>query len=557
LKRTRSLNNAQVAGSCFNINDYHSGYVMKLATGVGGSVIYNKVTAILSTGEYTPECKIATAVATLVVVGLPFIGFTNLVLFHFYIRGAFLADTGLLASLLWHSDAALTMPMALGGGESFFATHVTPLFLFASALSRALPCSLAQFFAGFVGLSHALLALAVFSLLTRCYRMSSGARLWIAVLGALSFAFSGLAIAIARYPHFETLIAAFFLLFAVARQLNHPALAATMFVLGLLTREDAGFHYAAMLGLLTMLNLAKGSTLQQQRSNLIFIVIGLVYSIVAMVGQRLVFPDSSAFVRVYLGDPPLGHLSFLLLVTRALALFVSRPYIVWPALGVCFWAVKERSPWLIVGYVACLPWLLLHLMAVSPLAGLLVSYYAFPFLVALAWPLLGVLWQRQWQGHSAAPTGPLAGFAALMALSFIPGIGVHDPGRLPLPNAFLWGPSVAEQMATDRGVAAVVAARPALGRLLVDNSVAALSPNSFAPSEVPFRSGSPQPEPAVIPDTVAFFTDGYDAERLRASASSAGLSYQYVVTGTPLHLIAREPLEAVPALADCVMPAAG
>jgi hypothetical protein len=377
--------------------------------------------------------------------------------------------------------------------------------------------------------------------------MSRGVQLWLAVFGALSFAFSGLAIAIARYPHFETLIAAFFLLFAVVRQLDCPILATTLFVLGLLTREDAGFHYAAILGLLTVLNLVKGSTLRQQHSHLTFITIGLLYSIAAMVTQRLIFPGSSAFVRVYLGDPPLAHLSFSLLGFRVLAIILGRPYVVWPALGVCFWAVKARSPCLIVGYMACLPWLLLHLMAANPFAGLLVSYYAFPFLIALAWPLLAILVRED---QPAGSPGPFVGFAALIALSFIPGIGTHTPGWLPLPRAFLSSPSVAEQGATDSGVAAIVAARAALGHLLVDTSVAALSPNSFAPSEVQLKSGSPPAEPAVIPDTIVLFTGGYDAARLCTSAMSAGLSYHYVIVGTPLYLITRKPLEAVPALAN-------
>jgi hypothetical protein len=102
-----------------------------------------------------------------------------------------------------------------------------------------------QFFAGFVGFSHTLLALAVFWLLVEGFGLRRGVGPWIAALAALGFAFSGLAIAIARYPHFETLIAAFFLLFAVAQVLGHPRLAVAFFVLGLATREDAGFHYVA------------------------------------------------------------------------------------------------------------------------------------------------------------------------------------------------------------------------------------------------------------------------------------------------------------------------
>ena len=56
--------------------------------------------------------RISIAVAGVIAVALPFAGFTSLMLVHFYVRGSFLMDTGLLASLMWHSDAALTMPPA-------------------------------------------------------------------------------------------------------------------------------------------------------------------------------------------------------------------------------------------------------------------------------------------------------------------------------------------------------------------------------------------------------------------------------------------------------------
>ncbi len=481
-------------------------------------------------------------------VGLPFTAFTRLVLFHFYTRGAFLLDSGLLASLMWHSDAALTQPASLGGG-SFFATHVTPLFLLAAALSRVLPFSLPQFFAGFVGFSHALLALAVFWLLVAGFGMRRGAAPWLAALAALGFAGGGLAIAIARYPHFETLIAACFLLFATALTLGHRRLAAVCFLLGLATREDAGLHYAAVLGLLVALNAANGMPLGRQRADLGFALAGLLYAVTAMLVQRLAFPGGSAFVRIYLGDPPLAHLTASFVGYRLLYFMANRPYVWLPGFGAAIWAILARNPGVLLGYAACVPWLLLQLSANSPLAGALASYYAFPFLIALAWPLFAVLRQRQ--GRAGGAAGPLAGFAVLLALSCVPGPDMHDPGHLPIPGAFLAPPSSAQQAATDRAVAALSAARDQLGRLWVDNSVAAIDPGGFTQSEVPFRAPEPT-EPADQPDTVAFFADGYDAARLRAAADAAGLNRRYRVPGTSIRLAARQKLEDIPMLAGLV-----
>ena len=491
--------------------------------------------------------------AAMLAVGIPFVAFTNLVLFHFYARGSFVLDSGLLASLMWHSDATLTQPASLGGG-SYLGTHTSLLFLPLSALSWHLPLSMPQFFAGFVGVSHALLALPVFWLLVEGFGLRRGLGPWIAVLAALGFAFSGLAIAIARYPHFETLIAAFFLLFAVAQALGYSRLAIVFFVLGLATREDAGFHYLAILGLLIMLNLACGVPLRQQRTELRFALVALTFAIAMMAAQRLLFPGTSAFVRVYLGSPPLAHLSFGLIGQRLLSFVVGRPYILFPALGASVWALRARNPFVMLGFAANIPWTILHLLAEKPLAGAMVSYYAFPFLIALGWAPLGAMSQWSRARSETNPARVIVGFAAMLALSFLPAIGIHDPGKLPIPGAFWDPPSLAQQAATDRAAAAIGVARPMLGRLLVGNSIAALAPNEFAQREVPFLQGDGT-EPSVAtdaPDTVVFFIDGYDARQLRAIADAAGLTNRYSVPGTQIHLAVRWRLDGVPSLADLV-----
>jgi len=43
-------------------------------------------------------------------VGIPFVAFANLVLFHFYVRGSFVLDSGLLASLLVDNSIAALAP---------------------------------------------------------------------------------------------------------------------------------------------------------------------------------------------------------------------------------------------------------------------------------------------------------------------------------------------------------------------------------------------------------------------------------------------------------------
>src|SRR6059058_2959800 len=66
--------------------------------------------------------------AALAVGIVPFTAYATLILYHFYIKGAFLWDSGLLAFLVGASDPWLPVPPIMSDG-SFFAIHVTPIFV--------------------------------------------------------------------------------------------------------------------------------------------------------------------------------------------------------------------------------------------------------------------------------------------------------------------------------------------------------------------------------------------------------------------------------------------
>jgi hypothetical protein len=491
------------------------------------------------------------AAAVAVVLCLPLVAYTRLMLYAFYVRGSFLLDTGLFADLLWHSDLALTQPASIGGG-SYFAVHATPLFLPLSLLSRLLPLTMPQFFSVFIAASQTLLAFAVFWMVVAADARRRTATPWLAALAGLGFAFSGLAIDIVRYPHFETLIAAFFLLFITALATGRFWLAVGFFICGLLVREDAGLHYLAVLGLIIALDAARGVRLHAQRTMLGFAVAGLLYAVTAMIAQRIAFPAHiSSFAAVYLGDPPLAQLTVATLLHRMAYFAVNRPYILLPACAVGIWAKLAREPFVAIGFLACLPWLGLQLLAASPFAAAVASYYAFPCLIGMAWPLVAPLFNRV---GTMGQTQRLLGFAAVVLLSFLPGHDLHDPGRLPVAAAFLHpAPSAVQQADIDRAVEAIGAARPSLGRLMADNSVVALNPEAFGRTEIDTTPGMGH-DGATMADTVVFFTDGYDAPRLRALAAAAGLTRRYRVAGTPLHLATHLDVLDIPGLRGSIVP---
>jgi hypothetical protein len=465
-----------------------------------------------------------TVLAAILVFGVPFFLYYRLVLFHFYIRGGFLLDTGLLASLMWHSPLAMPVPMALGG-QSFYATHVSPILSVVSAISELLPVSMPHLFAGFTGVSHGLLGLAMLWLLVEGHGMRRGRHLVLAMLASCAFAFNGLALAVARYPHFEIFGAACLLLFFIALTLERRAIAIVCFILALATREDFGLH---AFGFLTMW-LAAGWLRGVRRtvSLAAFAAAALIYSVAALLLQHWAFPDQSSFVRIYLGVPPLAHLSWGIVTLRGFGWMMLHSAILLPAIATLVWAERTRDPFIIAGYAACVPWALLHLLAVSDLAGWMVGYYAFPFIIAMAWPFLA----GATRSKPIPSLQPAVRVLGLVALSLLPIGHDYDPGHIALPEAFLHAPSARQQRLTDDAIAAVVAARPVLGRLVVDNSIAALAPLAFAHQEIAGWEEAPA-------DTVVFLADGFDAARLLAAP---GLTLRYAVPGTEVRIMTNRP----------------
>ena len=484
-----------------------------------------RVTALLTEGR---QARWAPAAAVLV-AGVPFAAFTTLVLYHFYLKGAFFWDSGLLASLLSATDPRLPTP-PIFGGESFFATHWTLIFIVLSLIRRLLPISDAQFFAGFSGVCHALPGLAVFWLLYAGFRLRTALGVITAAALSLTFAFNGLALAIARYPHFEMLIVGTALLFFVAIVQRRTVLASVFFTVCLMTREDAGFHLFGLLLLPVALNRYRGIPLRAQRCEIVFGALALVYSLAALGAQHLLFGGQSSLARIYLGDPVFAHLSFGVVGERLLGYMQYRTYLILPALVALFWGLRARNPYVLLGYLAFVPWALLHLVADSALASTLSSYYAFPFMIAAFWPLLGVLQARRADARAASPAISVLGFAAMIAVSFTALDHQHNPGGIALPSGFLSPPSLARQETTETAMAQLVGSKAELGTTLVDGSVLALAPAAYLAGETVRDAGDRRP------DTVIYFVNGYEADRARAVADAADLDRHYQVPGTSIRL---------------------
>jgi hypothetical protein len=121
-----------------------------------------------------------------------------------------------------------------------------------------------------------------------------------AVLLALFFSFNGLALAIARFPHFTMFMVGTGMMFLVALVLRRTGVAIFFFTLCLSTREDAGLHLFAMLSLLSLLERTRGTPWLEQKPTLAFAGVALLYSVAAVAIQQALSSDYSLLVSEYL-----------------------------------------------------------------------------------------------------------------------------------------------------------------------------------------------------------------------------------------------------------------
>lgn len=342
------------------------------------SVLYHKLAAPLPRPVLIGLGGLATA--------LPFLWHLAANLSTFYDRGRHIMDAGFIAAMIWHNDWLASIPMSIMPG-SFYRTHFVPAFPILSGLSYLVPVSMPVWFALFMAVSYSLITAGSYYLLTSVYRLRSLGGALLAAGLSVVLAFNGLTMATIAYPHYEHAIPIFGFLFLIFAFQGRHLPAAIFMALSLSFREDAGFHLTAVLALFILVNRLRGIKFRQQRSWLIYTAAAFGYSIFCLAVVKQFFPGDEALKRVYLGDPILAHLTPELIRARLSLFFTERVYVWLPGLVTIVWAIVRRNPYLPLGFLAYIPWLVLHLAAVTPAAGDLWAYYSFPLMMSVFWPL--------------------------------------------------------------------------------------------------------------------------------------------------------------------------
>jgi hypothetical protein len=255
-------------------------------------------------------------------------------------------------------------------------------------------------------------------------RREADRSVWLALLATaagFAFTFSGAVISGLGYPHFEAGIAACFLMFLGLHFLNLRRASWVALAIGLAIREDAGLHYAGYLMLIALYQWRSGAWPMPRRTVMGALAISVAASVAMLAVQRYYFPlGASMFDKSFVGTPPFAHVNAAELSRRVSAFLTGSPAIYVPAIVVAVAALVARAPILLLGYAACVPWVVLNVVfSLTPAAETLSLYYGFPLLVGLAWPIVATHWMRTQPASRAKRYAMPAFFAAAIGSALV------------------------------------------------------------------------------------------------------------------------------------------
>jgi hypothetical protein len=363
--------------------------------------------------------------ATLVVAIAAALAYANATLNHFFVFGA-MSDSLWFAGLFWHIDLWMTNPQSLDD-RSYYATHFSPFLYIPGLLSRLVPTDPITYFAAANGVLHGMASAAfagTVALAARRAALGATAAVLVCLATGVVLIALPLQFLFLILPHFEIVLPALLIAFLAALADDRDRLAAVLFVALLSVREDAGLHAAMFL--LAWAGAQRLDGAQVDRRLLGFAACGVLWSIVAFALGPIIAGAKQDIVRgLYLGDPLFAHMAPERILERVLSFARQRTELWWPLAVIALVAAWWRDARLAAGVAAVIPWIGLNVgFGAHPANSMLAFYYAFPLLVAFAWPSLRLLMAPQAPG-ALRRLGALQ--AAVLLAGFAPGLGPDGP----------------------------------------------------------------------------------------------------------------------------------
>jgi hypothetical protein len=448
---------------------------------------------------------------------------------RFYNLGAAMWDSGWFAHLAVNG---LRNPPVIGG--LFLSDHMSLVFVVTALFHKLVPEITAPvFFALTQGAWFGILGLAA----SLCLRplLPPVQAVALSVLGAMN----GISLATISFPHPEIAIPALILLILTAWTRGYRRTAWMLVPLLLMIREDAGLHFATIVGLIAIWRWHTTRSWRSARPEAMMAGAGLLGSATILAVQEAVFVVGVDQMHdTYLGTPMLAHVDWAFLGHRIYRLGQNRSYIYLPFLITMIVAMRRREQLFALGPLAGVPWVLLALVARSSVAGELMCYYAFPLMIGLCWPMIAA--QPVLGADCRVALRLFVTNIGLSVLLFTFSGGMHD--RRPWHSFGL--PDTARIVATEKALDEILASRQQDRPFIVDDAVGALRPSAFRRSELRLLMDFTPDEIGAV-HFMVFVPCVWLAKRKAQIISDAGLIWHYRIAGTALLLYSHSPLDGL------------
>jgi hypothetical protein len=306
-----------------------------------------------------------------------------------------------------------------------------------------------------------------------------------------------------------------------------------------MVREDAGLHLSVPMVLCALVLTFYGRPRPEARILWRFAVVALGYAALAFVFKHAAFAADN-FSRAYSGNPPWQHITSQFLSERFWFYLTERTYITLPLLVTLAWAAFSRNPLLPLGYIACLPWMALHFVAISYTTGTLAYYYSFPFWLSLAWPLLALrLWPPARAQRPARWPYLLVLLPSLVGWKFDHVIVYPFDKHFFPQHPFAYTAELRNRKAYDDFIAYFTANQSRLGTWAVDMAVSGLLIDIATR-----KNWISDQKPDDPPEMIVYFEGGYEGGMVAALSRTGIYTQLYEVPGTKIRARAQHPLES-------------
>jgi len=331
----------------------------------------------------------------------------NFILSHYFRTGAYIYDSSWLGSLVHEPELLLRNPLIIHEETRppfFYATHFAAIHVLIGFATHLIATNTIYVAAVYFAVIYTFLSAVFAFLLWKIFdtipsQWPRWAMALIIATAPLSLFFSGPVLSAVGYPNYEFLIGAFgaLLFYHIGQKRYGYAVAVGLLVL--LTREDAGLHLVPyFVAWICYLRLIRGWTYGELSPWLVSMIAMLGGSIVVFVVQKTVFPGYNAAQKSYFGVPAYAHVTIPFLQERATKLAANMGPLAACVAGAALASAFAWNIRYILGYIACIPWVVFSFFAVKEAPGTLALYYAYPFALAMMWPLLALLLPEEISG---------------------------------------------------------------------------------------------------------------------------------------------------------------